>query len=189
MPTDRRWEHAVLALLDDLEMQAEGLHLAERAAEVDALSVAEYAEVPLLARSATRLHASVGRDVRVLTSEDLEVRGRLARVGADWLLVDHGTVAWFVHLPGVGLVTGLDARSMPDEARPLSARLSMRSVLRRLAEDHRMCALHLRGGRVVRGPLLRVGADFVELRSAETTDTQVVPLSAVVVVRDSEDAG
>ena len=185
MPTDRRWEHAVLALLDDLEMQAEGLHLAERAAEVDALSVAEYAEVPLLAR----LHASVGRDVRVLASDDLEVRGRLARVGADWLLVDHGMVAWFVHLPAVDVVTGLDPRSVPDEARPLSARLSLRSVLRRLAEDQRACALHLRGGRVLHGTLLRVGADFVEVRADEVADTQVVPLAALVVVRDSGEVG
>ena len=185
MPLDRRWEHAVLALLDDLELQAEGLHLAERAVEVDALSVAEYAEVPLLAR----LHASVGRDVRVLASDDLEVRGRLARVGADWVLVDHGMVAWFVHLPAVDALTGLDPRSVPDEARPLSARLSLRSVLRRLAEDQRACALHLRGGRALRGTLLRVGADFVEVRSDEVTDTQVVPLTALVVVRDSGDAG
>ena len=185
MPSDGRWEHVVLALLEDLEMQAEGLHLAERAAEVDALSVAEYAEVPLLAR----LHASVGRDVRVLASDDLEVRGRLARVGADWFLVDHGPVAWFVHLPAVGLVAGLDPRSVPDEARPMSARLSLRSVLRRLAEDQRACVVHLRGGRILRGSLLRVGADFVELRADGGAETPVVPLAALVVVRDSGDAG
>jgi len=181
MSSAGRWEHAVLALLDDLELQAEGLHLAERAAEVDALTVAEYAEVPLLAR----LHASIGRQVRVGVTDDLEIRGRLARVGSDWMLVDHGDIAWFVHLSVVRVVSGLHERAVPDEARPLSARLSLRSVLRRLAEERRACALHLAGGRIAQGTLLRVGADFVELRSPDVPDPVVVPLAAVAVVRDS----
>lgn len=181
MPPTDRWEHAVLALLDDLEMQAEGLHLAERAAEVDALSVAEYAEVPLLAR----LHASTGREVRVGLVGDAELRGRLARVGSDWFLVDQGRTAWFVHLPAVSLVTGLDVHSVPDAARPLSARLSLRSVLRRLGDEGRTCALHLPGGRVLHGVPQRVGADFVELRPGEATEATVVPLAAVAVVSDS----
>jgi hypothetical protein len=181
MPSADRWEHDVLALLDDLEMQAEGLHLAERAAEVDALSVAEYAEVPLVAR----LHASTGREVRVGVTGDLEVRGRLARVGSDWLLLEDGQTAWFVSLPAALVVTGLDAHAVPDGALPLTARLSLRSVMRRLAGDRRACALHLRGGRVVHGVLLRVGSDFVELRAGEGPDTVVVPLAAVCVVRDS----
>lgn len=181
MSSAGRWEHAVLALLDDLELQAEGLHLAERAAEVDALTVAEYAEVPLVAR----LHASIGRQVRVGVTDDLDVRGRLARVGSDWMLVDQGHIAWFVHLSATLVVSGLGQHSVPDEARPLSARLSLRSVLRRLAEERRDCALHLSGGRVVLGSLLRVGADFVELRSPDVPDPVVVPLPAVAVVRDS----
>jgi hypothetical protein len=185
MPADDPWEHAVLALLDDLELQAEGLHLAERAAEVDALSVAEYAEVPLLAR----LHGSIGREVRVGATGATEVRGRLARVGADWLLVDHGRIAWFVHLPAVLVVRGLGAHSVPEEARPLSARLSLRSVLRRLAEEGRDCAVELLGGRSVVGRLVRVGADFVELRSADAPEPVIVPLAAVAVVRDSGDGG
>lgn len=173
--------HAVLALLDDLEMQAEGLHLAERAAEVEELSVAEYAEVPL----AGRLHASTGREVRAALRDDDELRGRLVRVGADWFLVEQAQAAWFVHLPAVRVVTGLDARSVPEEARPLSARLSLRSVLRGLAAERRGCALHLSGGRVVHGSLVRVGADFVELRAGEPAETIVVPLAAVSVVRDA----
>jgi hypothetical protein len=182
MPADPSWEHAVLALLDDLELQAEGLHLAERAAEVDALSVAEYAEVPLVAR----LHASIGREVRVGATETTDVRGRLARVGADWLLVDNGRIAWFVHLPAVLVVSGLDTHSTPEQARPLSARLSLRSVLRRLAEEGRQCALEMRGGRSVLGTLVRVGADFVELRPPDAPEPVVVPLAAVAVVRGGD---
>jgi hypothetical protein len=176
---------ALLAFLDDLEMQAEGLHLAERAAEVDALSVAEYAEVPLVAR----LHASIGCEVRVGVVDELEVHGRLARVGSDWLLVHHDRVAWFVPFAAVLVVAGLDSHSVPDEARPLSSRLSLRSVLRRLAEERRRCSLQLRGGRVAQGTLVRVGADFVELRADDAPDSVVVPLAAVAVVRDAGDSG
>ena len=64
----------VLGMLDDLELQAEGLHLAERAVEVDELSTAQYAEIVLVAR----LHASVGTTVRVGMSHGTELHGRLA---------------------------------------------------------------------------------------------------------------
>jgi hypothetical protein len=171
----------VLAMLDDLEMQAEGLHLAERAAEVDALSVAEYAEVRLVGR----LHASTGREVRVGLVDGLEVRGRLARVGSDWLLVADGAATWFAHLPAVLVVAGLAPHSVPEEARPLTARLSLRSVLRRLAEDRQRYGFHLRGGGVLQGSLLRVGADFLELRPGDAADTVVLPLAAVALVRES----
>ena len=185
MSSAHPWEHVVLALLDDLELQAEGLHLAERAAEVEALSVAAYAEVPLVAR----LHASVGREVRVEVGDDLEVRGRLAGVGSDWMLVDHGQVAWFVHLAAVLVLGGLDPRAVPEDALPLTARLSLRSVLRRLAEERRSCSLHLRGGRVLHGQLLRVGADFVETRAPGAAEGVVVPVRAISVVRDADGGG
>jgi hypothetical protein len=183
MPSAERWEHAVLALLDDLEMQAEGLHLAERAVEVGELSVAEYAEVRMLAR----LHASTGREVRVGLGDSLEVHGRLARVGADWLLLHDAVAAWFVHLPAVLVVSGLDPHAVPDEALPVSARLSLRSVLRRLADERRAYSIHLRGGRVLHGSLLRVGADFLELRVGDVLAALVVPLTAVAAVRESGD--
>jgi len=72
----------VLGMLDDLELQAEGLHLAERAVEVDELSTAQYAEVELVAR----LHASVGSTVRVGMSHGTELHGwpMPARTGSSW---------------------------------------------------------------------------------------------------------
>jgi hypothetical protein len=169
-------------MLDDLEMQAEGLHLAERAIEVDELRSAQYAEVELVAR----LHASIGAAVRVGTTDGLQLHGRLAGAGADWLLVDdgHGS-AWFVRVAEVAVVSGLGSRSVPDEARPLSARLSLRSVLRRLADERESCGLFLRGGRTVRGVLARVGADFVELRQDDVGEMLTVPIAAIVVVQTS----
>lgn len=185
---DRAWlgmrpedPRTVLGMLDDLEMQAEGLHLAERAMEVGELSVAQYAEVELVAR----LHASVGANVRVGLADGPDLHGRLAASGSDWLLVEDALrVGSFVALGTVVVVDGLGTRSTPDRARPLSARLSLRSVLRRLAEDRQPCALHLRGGRIVHGTLVRVGADFVELRQDQADGAVTVPLAAVTIVRD-----
>jgi hypothetical protein len=175
-----RWEEAVLGMLDDLEMQAAGLHLAERAVEVGELSVAQYAEVDLV----SRLHASAGREVRVGTVAGLDLRGRLTRTGADWLLLEDGAGgASFVRLSCVTIVVGLAPGSVPDAARPLDTRLSLRSVLRGLAEEEQACALHLQGERTVHGLLSRVGADFVELRQAEAGDMATIPLTAVAVVQ------
>jgi hypothetical protein len=175
-----RWEESVLAMLDDLELQAEGLHLAERAVEVDELSVAQYAEVELVAR----LHASVGDVLRVSILDGLELHGRLAAAGIDWVMLDDGRAGgWVVHLPAVAVVGGLAPTSTPGEARPLSARLSLRSVLRGLADEARPCALHLLGGRALHGNLVRIGADFVELRQGEDGEPVTVPLSALAVVR------
>jgi hypothetical protein len=177
-PEDRQ---TVLGMLDDLEMQAEGLHLAERAVEVGELGVAQYAEVELLAR----LHASVGGEVRVGLAEGADLRGRLAACGADWILVEDGSgVSWFAALDAVALIDGLDPRAVPDVARPLAARLSLRAVLRRLADEGRPCAVHLRGGRVLHGVLLRVGADFVELRQDPGAGATTVPLATVARIRD-----
>jgi len=176
----------VLGMLDDLELQAEGLHLAERAVEVDELSTAQYAEVELVAR----LHASVGSTVRVGMSHGTELHGRLADAGADWILVDGGPGrAWFVHLTEVVVVDGLGPGAVPDQARPVAARLSLRSVLRRFADERQPCALHLRGGRILHGVVVRVGADFVELRQGDAADPVTVPLVVVAVVQGSGDQG
>ena len=174
----------VLGMLDDLELQAEGLHLAERAVEVDELSVAQYAEVELV----SRLHASIGMTGRVGMADGTELHGRLAGVGADWLLVDGGPgSAWFARLAEVVVLVGLGRHAVPDEARPVSSRLSLRSVLRRFAEERQPCALHLRGGRILHGVLVRVGADFVELRQGDTDEPVSVPLAVVAVVQGSGD--
>jgi hypothetical protein len=176
---DGRWAEPVLGMLDDLEMQAAGLHLADRAVEVGELSVAEYAEVELLGR----LHASVGRQVHVSSTDGLEIHGRLTATGADWILVGDSSSVWFVHLPAAAILRGLAPGSLPAEARPLTARLSLRSALRRFAEDRRPCTIHLCGGRALQGNLTHVGADFAVLRQGQTGEAVTVPLSAVAVVQ------
>lgn len=180
MPPENREDDSVLGLLEDLEMQAEGLQLADRAVEVGELTVAQYAEVDLVGR----LHATVGRTVRVGTVGGLDLHGRLTGTGADWMLISdgHGRAS-FVHLPAVTLLGGLALGTMPAEARPLTSRLSFRSALRGLAEDRRPCTLHLSGGRLLQGNLVRVGADFAVLRQGDTHDQLTVPLTAIDVVQ------
>lgn len=180
MAGEDRWERSVLGMLDDLEMQAEGLQLADRAVEVGELGVAQYAEVELVGR----LHGSVGRTLRVGTLDGLDVHGRLTATGADWILVSDadGGVA-FVQLTAVAVVGGLAPTALPEAAWPLTARLTLRSALRRLGEDRRPCAVHLRGGRTLDGNLIRVGADFAVVRQSGSGEQLTVPLAAIAMVR------
>jgi hypothetical protein len=121
----------------------------------------------------------------VSTRAGLELAGSLGAVGSDWLLVEdaHGR-AWFVPVAEVVMVAGLVARSVPEQARPLESRLSLRSVLRRLSEERQPCAIHLAAGRVLHGVLTRVGADFVEVRETESADRVVVPLGAIAALQE-----
>jgi len=171
------WDDRVAALFEDLEMQADGLYLDDRDREVEALAEAGYAEVAL----ADRLHGSVGRRLRVALSDGSEATGVLRRCGAGWLLLATVSGDWLVPVSAVVLVDGLAPGSVPAAARPRTARLSVGSVLRRLAEDATPCALSLRGERQVRGVLVRVGSDFVVVRS-RGADLDV-PLAALIAVR------
>jgi hypothetical protein len=173
--------HSALAIIEDLEMQAQGLHLADRAVAAGELGVAHYGEVALVAR----WHGSVGSQVGVRLVAGPDLRGGLVAAGADWVQVeDERGISSFVALAAVALVEGLGPRAVPADARPVTARLSLRSVLRRLADEQRAVSVHLRGGRVVPGTVLRVGADFVELRQVDGPSAVTVPLGAVTVVQD-----
>jgi hypothetical protein len=167
----------VFAALEDLEQQAAGLELEERVGQVESLSEAAYAEVSL----ASRLQGSVGGGVRVGLVDGAEVSGRLARAGADWLLLDSGGAEWLVPLRGAAYVGGLGSSAFPEQHWPLTARLSAGSVLRRLARERRACVLRLRGGTQLHGSLGRVGADFVTATTG--TGEATVPLGALVAVQ------
>src|SRR3954452_13827829 len=135
-PRDGRSEETLAAVFDDLEMQADGLHLSERAVEVAELSVAQDAELDLL----SRFHGCVGSVVRVGTCDGQEVRGTLAGAGGDWVMVDEAATTCFVPLHAVALVAGLGREAVPVQGRALPSRLSFRSVLRRLADEAEPCA-------------------------------------------------
>lgn len=171
------WETSVFALFEDLEMQAEGLHLQQRAIEVDALIESGYAEVLM----ASRVHASSGASLRLGLVEGTEVRGRLTRAGAGWLLLDAGSSEWLVQLSAIEVIDGLVATSLAPELWGVLTRLSVRSALRRISEVDGLCTVWLTGGRQLSGALGRVGADFFEIRSAHAE--LVVPTAAMAAVQ------
>ena len=178
------WERSVLALLDDLEQQAEGLHLVERDLEVADRVEAEYAAVT----SAGRWHASVGQEVRLRLLGGLQVRGVLARVGRDWLLVrDRGT-EWVVPVDAVFSGAGLSTRSAAEETWSVLDRLGLRSVLRGLARSADECVVNATDGHQVTGRLGRVGADFVELRVGDGA-VHVVPTRALSALQSRGGVG
>lgn len=186
-------DDSLFALFDDLEQQAAGLHLAEREAEVEELAVAEYAQVTLV----ERLHGARGSPVRLRLVDGDLLSGTLRRVGRDWLQVDdpHGC-SWLVRIGAVAAASGLGTRAVNEDALPVTARLSLRSALRALAEARGQCVLHLVGGDRVEGVPGRVGQDFVEIHPTDPATervaggrahgpaVQVVPLSGLVALRE-----
>lgn len=169
-------DNGLLGAFADLELEAEGLHLDQRSAEVEDLAVAGYAAVTLGAR----LLGSLGAAVRLRLEGGLAVEGALVRAGEDWAVVE-GRFTWLVPAAAITRAEGLGARAVADEARTVLARLSLASALRRLAGERTPCLVHLRDGGRVEGPLTRVGADFLELAGPRGV---LVPLAALAAVQE-----
>jgi hypothetical protein len=172
------WEQRLLALFDDLELQAEGLALAERDGEVSELARAEYATLALT----DRLHGNLGARL-TLGLGPATVEGVTRQVGSDWLLLEEAGHEWVIRLAAVGSVRGLTERALGAAARPLTARLGIGSVLRRLAEAGDEVVVQSLHGDRQRGVLGRVGADFVELGGPVGRPTDVLPFTAFAGIR------
>jgi hypothetical protein len=157
------WEDDLFALFDDLEGRAEALYDAEREPELADRSRAEYRQVTL----ASRLMASVERQVTLDVLGVGPVTGRLDRVADGWCLVSGAAQDWVVVLAAVGVVHGAADRSLPEVAWSPVAKLGLGSALRRLADSAERCVLHLRDGSTRDGSLRRVGGDFVELAGGD----------------------
>ena len=166
-------------VLADLEQQAEGLALSQRDVEVAELGRAELAQVDLVGR----LHASTGRAVRLEVPGVGTLDGSLSRVGAGWLLLEAAPQDWVVRLAAVHSLRGLAGHGVPEDRRPVTARLTLASALRRLAEERLETVVHRADGSVCRGLLGWVGADFVDLWSAGEAGVQTVPFGTVAAVR------
>jgi hypothetical protein len=175
-----RWEERLLAMFDDLELQAEGLALAERDAEVAELARSEYAEVDLTAR----LHASVGGRLTVTLRGVGTVQGDLLRVGADWFLLASTAQEWMVRVAALRAARGVAGGAIAAPARPVTARLGIGSALRRVADAGGEVTVLGQDGSGTSGRLRRVGADFVELAgSGPGATTELVPFAAMAAVR------
>lgn len=196
------WDDRLLAVFDDLELQAEGLALAERDLEVADLGRAAYASVDL----ASRLRASVGRLLFLDVYGVGNLSGRLARVGTDFVVIEStgssgssgssgpsgpsGSAGrlWVVRCAALGRVGGLSDQAVGDDARSLSSRLGLGSVLRGFAAATVPVSTQTTAGAVVQGRVRRVGADFVELwtadgRSTAQPDWELVPFEAIAALR------
>jgi hypothetical protein len=180
-----RWEERLLDVFDDLEQQAEGLALTGRDTEVAEQSRAEYARVDL----AARLHASVGRPLRLDVRGPGVVEGRLARAGEGWCLVGDGAVEWLVRTAAVVAVRGVSQQGRAMDARPVTARLGLTSALRGVAETRSVVVVHHVDATSLRGVLGRVGADFVEIGvgddRATSREVVLLPFSGLAAVRTS----
>lgn len=173
-PVPGRPEPGLLGVFADLELEAEGLHLDQRAAEAADLAVAEYAGVTL----AARLLGSVDAEVRLRLDGGLEVGGRVARAGDGWVVL-RGQATWLVPAAAITTAEGLAARAVATEARTVLARLSLASVLRRLAQERTPVLVHLRDASRLDGALARVGADFVEVAGPRARIVTFAALAAV----------
>ncbi len=168
------------SLFEDLEQQAAGIELAERDAELVDRARGEYAAVAL----ADRVHASVGHSVRLALEGSEVVEGAVLEAGRDWVLVArHQTAATvLVRLAAVVVARGLSFRSLPEPARPVTARLGFGAALHRMAEQGTGLRLHLTSGPFGPASAVRIGADFVELDPGGGEPVAVVPFGAIRAV-------
>jgi hypothetical protein len=180
-----RWE----ALFGEFEAEFAAAGAADLRAEVADRTRREHATLRLV----DRLRPVIGHQVQVRLATGGGVDGRLAEVGADWLLVAEIRAAALVPMGQVTSVGGLGARSAaPGSEGRVGAALDLRHALRRLARDRAAVTVGVVDGGTLSGTLDRVGADFVEIaehppgeprRAAAVRQTRAVRLTAVSVVR------
>jgi hypothetical protein len=173
------WEEELFGYLEDLEGQAAALYDAERAPELADRSRAEYQQVTL----ASRLMASVDRELTLDLLGVGAVTGRLTRVATGWCLLAGPGQDWVVRLDAVAAAHGASDRAVPELAWTPVTRLGLAGALRRLAESGEPCSLHLVDARRYDGALLRVGRDFVEVATGETGRVVLVAFGQLTAVQ------
>lgn len=181
-----RWQQ----LFDDLEAQLEAQDAAEFHAEVSDRTRYEIGQLRLV----DRLRPAVGNEIEVRCLGAGSVRGRLERVGADWLLLEEQRGRQgLLSCAAVMAVAGLgSASAAPGSEGQVRSRLDLRYALREVARDRSPVHAVLLDGSTVAGTVDRVGADFIELaehpegeprRAAAVRRVRTVPVSALALVR------
>jgi hypothetical protein len=176
-----RWE----ALFEDLEAQVEEEERAARASELVERTRAERATLTLL----DRLLAHLGQQLAWQLVDGDVLPGQLLDAGADWVMVQSGGEC-LVPLHAVAGVGGLSRMAEP--GRQPARRLGLGVVLRGLSRDRSAVVVRIRGGRLVRGTVDRVGADHFDLavhaadevrRAGSVSTVQSIPFPAVISIR------
>ena len=178
-----RWE----ALFADLEAQLAAARAAsDEAAAADLLRM-EQARVAL----ADRLAGSIAQGLKVRTGNGQGFSGRLAYVGAEWLVLAEGQRSVLVPFAAILSVEGLGRAVAPRPA-GIHARLGLASAYRALARDRAQVSVYAGSPATVsEGTLDRVGADFLEValvppgehrRPASVRAVVALPFAAVAAV-------
>ncbi len=174
-----RWQ----ALFADLEAQLASARQAELEGEVADRSRREVAAL----RLADRLRAARGVPLTFGVPGLGSLPGRVAAVGADWLLVGAAPADVLVPLAAVAWVGGLPADAAPGAAPAVMSRLGLGYALRGISRDRSAVTLVLRDGARLAGTIDRVGADFLDL--AEHPPDEPRRHDVVVAVRTVPFAG
>jgi hypothetical protein len=181
------------ALFEDLEAQFEAADAAELEAEVRDRTRAELARIDL----AARLRSAVGSTLDVQVRSADRLRGTLASLGADWLLMQDADTGGapsrelLVPLRAVLVLRGLGSASETAGASPgaapggsVAARLDLRSVLRGIARDRTPVRVTTDDGTQLGGVVGRVGADHLELPAEPRARSgPVVPFTGLALVQ------
>jgi hypothetical protein len=180
------------ALFEDLEAQLGAADAAELEAEVRDRTRTELARIDV----AARLRSAVGSTLDVQLRSGDRLRGSVASLGADWLLMqeeDDGAPSreLLVPLRAVLVLRGLGPSSQTSGSSPggvpggaVAGRLDLRSVLRGIARDRTPVRVTTDDGTLLSGVVGRVGADHLEL-PAEPRDRSgpVVPFAGLALVQ------
>lgn len=171
-----RWE----ALFADMEAQLDRARHEGAHHEIADLARAERAGVLW----SDRVRGSAGRELRVHVGEDEPVRGTLADVAAQWMLLAEGARQVLVPASAVVAVEGAVDQPAPG-AGSVERRLGLGHALRALARDRAPVVVHARG-LLLSGRIDRVGADHLDLTVADGSRrgaVLLVPFASLVAVR------
>jgi hypothetical protein len=179
-----RWS----ALFGDLEGHLEALAGADELTEIAERTRIEVGRLAL----SDRLRPAVGQVLDVRCRGAGELRGRLDRVGVDWLLLSEPSgAAALVPSASIVAVSGLSRWSATADGE-VDRRLGLKSVLRELVRDRATVRVVLVDGGALGGTIDRVGADFLEIahhavdelrRAGSVRRVWTVPLAGLAVVR------
>jgi hypothetical protein len=177
-------------LFADLEGEFDAAEAAGLAAEIEDRTRRESARLRLV----DRLRAATGIPVMVDLPHLGTLRGVVADVGGDWLLLHEARNRQaLVPLRRVTGVVGLgDRAEEPDLESPVASRLSLGYALRALARARTPVVATLTDGVTRTGTVNQVGADHLVLVEHELDEVpvpnairqvSVIPFDAVVAVR------
>lgn len=174
-----RWER----LFDDLEAQADAAEREELCGEIADRTRRELAQVNV----EDRLRAGTRTPVVLRLSGGHHVSGVIREAGAGWMWLVTTTGDVLVVTAAICEIGGLGT-AVATPLGEVEARIDLRHVLRVLAQDRRRCALGVTDGRELRGVVVRVGRDFVDLVDRSEVElgrpaSRTVPLSALALVR------